>query len=205
MQFTLPKLFLAVTLTAIACAGMLSPTHLWTNLIATLTIGMFGLTAIRAIGLRRRERIFAIVFAIAGFGYLLLALSPVTKPVARTLVTNYPIAWFVTVRDPQLFVPPVASTAATPSYSAPVQPPPIPTITTTLPNGTQQISVVTVSAVAPHTPLEPVIFLGFEFDDQYNPVPTYFLIGHCVWSWLIALLAAWFAGRMYARRQATPT
>jgi hypothetical protein len=32
------------------------------------------------------------------------------------------------------------------------------------------------------------------------PVARLFLIGHCVWSWLFALLGGWFAGSMYARR-----
>jgi hypothetical protein len=32
-------------------------------------------------------------------------------------------------------------------------------------------------------------------------IGRFFLIGHCVWSWLFALVAAWFAGRIYARRE----
>jgi hypothetical protein len=33
----------------------------------------------------------------------------------------------------------------------------------------------------------------------------FFLIGHCVWSWLFAVLGAWFAGRMYDRRKSALT
>jgi hypothetical protein len=205
MQFTLPKLFLIVALTAVACAAMLSPTHPWATAIATLTIVMFGFAAIRAIQSRARDRVFAIVFATAGFGYLLLALSPATSPVGRSLVTNYPIAWFVTMRDPQLFAPPALPSATSSAYLPPAATPasavPMVTTRTTLPNGTWVAS----PAIAQNGSLEPIVFLGFEFDDQYNPVPKYFLIGHCVWSWLIALLAGWFAGRMYAKRQPAAT
>jgi hypothetical protein len=32
-------------------------------------------------------------------------------------------------------------------------------------------------------------------------VQSFCLIGHCVFSWIFAVLAAWFAGRMYDRRE----
>jgi hypothetical protein len=35
----------------------------------------------------------------------------------------------------------------------------------------------------------------------YPKLISFFLVGHCVFSWLFAVLAAWFAGRMYDRRE----
>lgn len=34
-----------------------------------------------------------------------------------------------------------------------------------------------------------------------SPPKNLFIIGHCVFSWIFAVLAAWFAGRMYDRRE----
>ena len=34
-----------------------------------------------------------------------------------------------------------------------------------------------------------------------GPIPAFTLIGHCVFSWIFAVLAAWFAGWMYDKRE----
>ena len=78
MRFTLPKLFLAVMVAAVACAGLFSPTYCWTAAIVSITISLFAITAIHAIGLRGPERVFAITFALAGTAYLLLVGQPTT-------------------------------------------------------------------------------------------------------------------------------
>lgn len=33
-----------------------------------------------------------------------------------------------------------------------------------------------------------------------TPATVFFMIAHCVWSWLFAVLGAWFVGRMYDRQ-----
>jgi len=56
MQFKLPKLFLAITLAAIACAGLLHPTYAWASAAITLTLVLretwqFGVLIAAAIAL----------------------------------------------------------------------------------------------------------------------------------------------------------
>jgi hypothetical protein len=34
-----------------------------------------------------------------------------------------------------------------------------------------------------------------------TPIGAFFLIGYCVWSWLLALISGWFAGRLNAKRE----
>jgi hypothetical protein len=227
MRFTLPKLFLAVALAALACAGMFSPTHWWASSIISLTVALFLLTAIRAIGLRGRERVFAITFAIVGGGYLLAATCFQSRIIARFLVTNYPLALFALAQEsvpiatvptyypgPTRYAPAVSSGGsvsiapispgaptfvAPPTYSAPVPPSSTSTVT---PPSTAILPSPPVPALSRQSiPLDTVILMGLSYDDEQLPLVRMFLIGHCVWSWLIALLAGWFAGRVYARRQ----
>jgi hypothetical protein len=92
MQFTLSKLFVIVTMAALATAALLSATHWWARAIATLTVALYAVSAIRAIRLVGRERVFLVTFAAFGSGYLALALCGFGK----SLATNYPLAMIVT-------------------------------------------------------------------------------------------------------------
>jgi hypothetical protein len=47
MRFTLAKLLLAIAIAGIACAGMTFRTELWAIAIATLTIVLYWMAAIR--------------------------------------------------------------------------------------------------------------------------------------------------------------
>jgi hypothetical protein len=219
MRFPLPKLFLAVSFAAVACAGLFSPTYWWTASIVSITIALFAITAIRAIVLRGREQVIAIAFALVGIAYLLIVTSGPSRFLAKMLVTNYPIAWFVVALDradvatgptyalvpiyrpsigangsvtigsvaPPRLAPPAAGmsySAPGPSSAAvPIPPPPTPSPSERL------------------APSEIIIAEGMSGDDERQPLSRTFLIGHCVWSWLIALLAGWLAGRVYAKRQ----
>jgi hypothetical protein len=239
MRFTLPKLFLVVSLAALACAGMFSPIFGLTCTIVSVTIAMFLLTAIRAIKLAGSDRVFAITFALVGAGYLFVVTSFVTRNLARTLITNYPIAMFAVAQDrapriypvlPTTYFPPPAYTG--PAYSTPAAAQPtipaqstngsspasgggtvtvspmlpaatsgqVNTFTVTMPNGTQVSSSAPMPVAQTSLPWETIIGAGLSDDDDKGPLTRTFLIGHCVWSWLIALLAGWFAGRMYSQR-----
>lgn len=154
MHFSLSKLFLAVTMAALACAGMLSPTHLWSTSITSLTIALFTLTAIRAIGLAGRERAFAITFALVGSGYLLLAIAGVNE----TLITNYSLALLADARHITHSQRPFPPTSAGEDY-----------YWTTI------------------------------MSNQGTQIVQFFRVGHCVWSWLLALFAGWFASYVYAK------
>ncbi len=237
MRFTLPKLFLAVAMAALACAGMFSPTHGLASAVVTLTVALFIVIAIRTIGLRGRERAFAITFAIVGSVYLLLATGFQSRTISRALMTNYPLALFAIAQErmpiatgptyytapayyapavsssgsvsiapvspgtPSVVAPPVYSAPASRSSSAPVPTPPR-TIITMTPNGAQvTTAVLSPTSIQPSIPLDTVILAGLSDDDDRWPLVRTFLIGHCVWSWLIALLAGWFASHIYAKRQ----
>jgi hypothetical protein len=49
--------------------------------------------------------------------------------------------------------------------------------------------------------LEAIMNLGIDSDYSSLDVKAFFTIGHCIFAWIVALLAAWFAGRMYDRRE----
>jgi len=158
MHFSLSKLFLAVGMAALACAGMLSPTRLWATSITSLTIALFAVTAIRAIGLQGRERVFAITFALVGTGYLVLVFSKISE----ALITDYPLALLADARHiTPSERPPFDNTKAGFFYW-----------TTMISNGG-------------------------------DPITQFFRVGHCVWSWLLALFAGWFASHVYAKAKRT--
>jgi hypothetical protein len=153
MHFSLSKLFLALALTGLACAGMLSPTNWWATSITSLTIALFTLVAIRAIGLQGRERVFAIMFSLVGSGYLLLVISHASE----TLITNYPLALLADARhiDP-----------SQPKFT---------------PTNAAAFSWTTLMS------------------NDGTPIMGFFRIGHCIWSWLLALVAGWFAGYSFEK------
>lgn len=206
MRFTLPKLFLAITLAAIACAGLLRPTYAWMSATVTLTVLLFGFALLRSLACQGRDRAFNIAFAIAGGLFLLVVTSLQTRGLAKSLATNYPLTLLATARENIVGSPPQAyvagATFPTPVRSMPTGPRAAPStvataVTTTNPNGTQ----TSYSYALPFTPsLESIIDVAYR-DDTFSPVAAMFRIGNCVWSWLLALLAGWLAGRMYAKRQ----
>jgi hypothetical protein len=157
MRFTLSKLFLAVTLIALACAGMTIRNRLWAHGILTLTVIWHAGVLIRAFCIHGSQRAFALAFSVVGITYLLLALSTILPTIGNSLITGDIL---------------VASYNATSS---------------------------------PDSPRYDPIYLSSHVGELVNsgdpPLESFMLIGHCVWSWLFALLAGWFAATMYARRE----
>jgi hypothetical protein len=236
MRFTLAKLFLVLALASLACAGLFSPTYWWTAATVSITLALFVVTCIRAIGLKGRERVFVVTFVLVGFAYLLLATNFLTRSLAKALVTNYPIAAFAILREQgwdvssttsAYFPPPagfagptsaaintsvadadasavVQASALSPSADAIAQP--VSAVTAALP--TPPPTPMAVTAVFPSPAVgqtvynfETFISEGFSDEDIRSSLAHTFLIGHCVWSWLIALIAGWLAGRVYSKRQ----
>jgi hypothetical protein len=159
MRFTLKYLFVAVAMLALACAGMTYRTRGWTNTVITVTLGMYAVALIAALGSSGRQRVSAFAFAFTGAGYVLFMAFDGLAAIRDSLLTNYVLgaAWTA-------FVPPDG------------QPP--------------QSEINDIVYWVYH---ERTGFLG------YTPW-LFFAIGHCVWSWIFAVLAGWFAGRMYDRR-----
>jgi len=92
MRFTLSKLFLAVALIGLACAGMTYRTVFWSDGIISLTVFLYAAIALRAIGQHGQERTFAIAFSVVGCSYLIVATSACLPVIRSALVTNWPLA-----------------------------------------------------------------------------------------------------------------
>ena len=88
MRFTLCKLFLGVTMAALASAGMTLHTRLWAEAIVSFSIVLYTAVAISAFRRGGDARAFRIAFAAVGGGYLLLVLCNTFTPIRDLLVTN---------------------------------------------------------------------------------------------------------------------
>lgn len=88
MRFTLPKLFLVVTLAALACAGLTLRTRFWAELIFSGTMLLFLVTGLLSFGRSGRARVSSLAFASIGAGYLLLVSCNVFSPIRDLLLTN---------------------------------------------------------------------------------------------------------------------
>ena len=92
MRFTIGKLLLAVALIALACAGMRSPSFFWSCIVLSVTIFLYVMVGIRAVGLTGSNRTAAVAFVIVGGGYLLFATCELFRSASTSLITNYPLA-----------------------------------------------------------------------------------------------------------------
>jgi hypothetical protein len=179
MQFTLRNLFLVVAMAGVLCASLLTRSGPWVALVYTLTILLFAIVGLRAIMLRQRERVFAIAFATSGGLYLLMANCKAVN--ARSaMLTNYPLA--LIAREFQL--PSAVDSKPLGGASAPGSPP-----------------VLVVTNIEPNLPLELVIHRAYTSNGMSESLlARFFLIGHCVWSWLIGLAFGWAAVELHDKR-----
>jgi hypothetical protein len=152
MRFTLGKLFIAVALLALAFAGMMYRTSLWSSGIWTLTWALFLLATVQAVGAVGKTRVTAIAFVIGGTAYLVFYKWWVFS--SSVLLTNLFLAWIARFALRDLRDADEAS----------------------------------------------IIGLGLDSSYGNEELSVFFTIGHCIFAWLIAFLAAWFAGRIYDRR-----
>jgi hypothetical protein len=183
VRFKLSKLFLVVSMVALACAGMTLRTRWWAESILALTVLLFVVIAIRTIGQRGRDRAFAVSFSAVGLGYLLL----LSSAFGDSVITNIPLG----LSAKALGIPLDYVTAV-------INPPP-----TIIAAKTGLPPVASGDLIPSEIELgsfDEYLFWGSRPDSRH-PVHAFFLIGHCVWSWLFALLAGWFAGNIYAKRE----
>ena len=88
MRFTLCKLFLGVTLAALASAGMTLHNRGWTEAIVSFSIALFTAVAILAFRRGGDGRAFRATFAAVGAIYLLLTLCNLFTPIRDLMITN---------------------------------------------------------------------------------------------------------------------
>ncbi len=189
MRFTLCKLFLGVTMAALASAGMSLHTRLWAEAIVSFSIVLYTAVAILVFHRGGDGRAFRATFAAVGAIYLLLTLCNLFSPIRDLLVTNRALV--------------AASRALAIPAQIAVQPTPAPLLSTTT-TGSGTISFTTspyVPAVAPST-VTLYNYAGVDDSDSLFgssiltpaiPAGAFLIIGHCVWSWLLALAAGCFA------------
>jgi len=194
MRFTLSKLFVVVTILALASAGMTLRTVGWDAAIVTLSIALFVAAAIRAATVRGADRAFLVAFAAVGGFYLLMATSTIFHGLRELLVTNYPLA--IAARELRI-APPARNYTAAPSLERP------PTTPSALASYMSALNAAPTPAPINRSgdALQAYVWLGLSQDDEAMPIHRFFMIGHCVWSWFFAILAGWFAAVMYAKRQ----
>jgi hypothetical protein len=176
MRFTLPKLLLAVALAGLACAGMVQRTDLWAAGIVTLTLALFVAVALRAFGMRQRAQASASAFAAVGILYMMFVMC--AQDIGqKALITNYPLA--VVARCMLIKTAAVNDTTVLTDF------------------------IDVPGPIQPDDSLSRIIFKA-SATDATEGLGRFFLIGHCIWAWLIAVIAGATAGHMYATCQAKP-
>ena len=194
MRFTLCKLFLGVTMAALASAGMTLHTRLWAEAIVSFSVVLYAAVAILSFRGGGQVRAFRVAFAVVGGGYLLLVLCNMFTPIRDLLVTNRVLV----LAGRSLRLEPNSATlvASTNAPNAAV----IGYLDQLVASGTTRVSLKTGTV---NLPSGSQISSFDEWDTTFgfgSPTPdprlsagAFLVIGHCVWSWLLALAAGCFA------------
>jgi hypothetical protein len=187
MRFTLCKLFLGVTMAALASAGMTLHTRLWAEAIVSFSIIMYAAVAILAFRRGCDSRAFRTAFATVGGFYLMLVFCNTFSPIRDLLITNR-----VIVR-----VGEALNLSTYESFGGGFGG-----------GGFQLADPANVSAdgtgmtiFGTAVPLSTIDYNWNSNSFAYAvpianpriPAGAFLIIGHCVWSWLLALAAGCFA------------
>ena len=193
MRFTLCKLFLGVTMAALASAGMTLHTRGWAEAIVSFSIVLYAAVAILAFRRDSDSRAFRATFAAVGAIYLLLTLCNLFSPIRDLLVTNR------------------ALVAAGKALTIPTQITPA-TIPWTTVSGTVNVTVSPNTGGFGPSGLKLYNVAGVdEWDSLFGssiltpaiPAGAFLIIGHCLWSWVLALAAGCFAAFVCRPRATT--
>ena len=91
-RFSIAALMVVVLVSAVAVAALLNASDLWAGSVLLLTLGMLGFALLGIRQRREAKRAFWEGFAIFGWGYLVLALSPWFVDQVQP---NLPTTWLV--------------------------------------------------------------------------------------------------------------
>ncbi len=200
MRFTLPKLFLVVTLAALACAGLTLRTRFWAELILSLSVLLFLVTGLLAVGRSGRARVSSLAFALVGGGYLLVVSCNTFIPIRDLLLTNRALVLAGRTLHVSADEPLVGGGFGGGGGGFQVA--------DSASGSTANKGFGGTASIVP-------VIQGYDYEyawDNYSfafgmpianpkiPAAAFLIIGHCVWSWLLALLAGWFCGAMWSRR-----
>jgi hypothetical protein len=148
-----------------------------------LTLLLYAGAIIAAIALRGRIQAFAIGFAMIGGLYFATLAS---KTLSEYLLTNRisALVWNQMWSTNVLIPTNADELSATSEFS-----------------GIRPVVAILVAANEGSNPYNSRMFAPPSVFSR--SVCAFFLIGHCVWSWLFALLGGWFASSMYAKRNSS--
>ena len=171
MRFTLPKLFFAVTMAALACAGLTMRSRGWAETIVTLSVVMFAIVGLTAIASAGRLRVFRVAFALIGGGYMLVVMCSLLSPLRDSLLTTRALvmtakglkvpttpAFMPILQRPSLtsssYLPATPTTVPPTAASATPVAPSIRTVyeTSTAPNGTPITTARVINVTSPPQP-----------------------------------------------------
>ena len=251
IRFSLPTLFMAVSMSALACAAMINRTRWWVFGIIALTILLFIVAAVRAIRCRGRDRAALVAFAVAGSCYLLLTTAIFFAPVRQLFATHRALIALGKAFHFTLHVPINASTTGTALLSLseaepvhriqmayeqmeiPITSNQVLSLDRPIPRASvKDKKILQLTMLSPHEiqvaakkagvtqcsfwneegqiyTVDWIVY-GDNWDDEasiiatFNPaIPAgaFLYIGHCVCSWLLALLSGWMVGWLYGRRE----
>jgi hypothetical protein len=201
MRFTLCKLFLGVTMAGLASAGMTLHTRLWAEAIVTFSIVLYAAVAILAFRSGGQARAFRITFAAVGGGYLLLVLCNTFSPIRNLLVTNR--ALVLAGQSLQVSIQPTQTAAiAPPIYIAPSANGGVLSLAATTGVGTLTANGLTLNGIPSFNEWDAAFGFGTPTPSPHIPAGAFLVIGHCVWSWLLALAAGCFAAFVCRPRSA---
>ena len=194
MRFTLCKLFLGVTMAALASAGMTLHTRLWAESIVSFSIVLYAAVAILSFRSGGQVRAFRIAFAAVGGGYLLLVLCNTFTPIRDLLVTNRVLV----LAGRSLQIEPNSATLTVSNnapYAAAVD-----YLDRLVASGATRVTLQTGSVNVPGSSLissfddwDTTFGFGSPTPDPRLPAGAFLIIGHSVWSWLLALAAGCFS------------
>jgi hypothetical protein len=192
MRFTLCKLFLGVTMAALASAGMTLHTRLWAEAIVSFSIVLYTAVAISAFRSGGQSRAFRICFAAVGGGYLLLVLCNTFTPIRDLLVTNRALVLAGTAMhvptDEFVGVTPLGWGGGGGGFQ----------VADPGSGNSANEDLALITNTAPFNAYEygwnnNYFAYGVPIANPQIPAGAFLIIGHCVWSWLIALAAGCFA------------
>jgi len=186
-RFSLAALLLWMAMIAVGCQALVSHTPLWTYLVVSATVTLFGLALLTALASAGGKRAYLLGFALAGGGYLLLTLYPLMFHLGEQLLTTRVLMVFWSEVGEQ------------PPQPQPGQPQPGG-------SGNAAWGTPAATAAADDDGDYEAMMNGGGFlsaasgQDYYRSKRSYLFIGQCLWAVLLAFPAGLFCAWQYERR-----
>jgi len=184
MRFSLRSVFFGVSLIALVCAALLNHSAIWVSVVVSLSLLLYAVSLIRAIVGERLDRAQALAFLAVGGCYFLLAMTTIFR-VHEYLITNYAIAWIARAAE-------ISGTnlrAGGGFFSVPSE---------------INIAVLQLHQFGGAQPsfdsLKEIIAAATTDAPYSQELQRFFIISHCMFSWLFGGLAAWWTACLFRKK-----